>query len=221
MKLTQGLISFALTAFFVLGCASNQGPVKLKTVIKEMEREDGIYARIQTSKGNIILKLDHTNSPLEAAQFIGLAEGELPNRAVPEGTGFYDSTRIHKIMPHMSVSGGSREPYSTEDPLWSFSNDRKGRSHDTAGLLTIPRVKDSLYNPTFAITLVKSTWLDAHNAVIGQVIQGMDVVESISQVAVTKDYSPFQPVHIWKVEIYRQGKMAKNFDARSTFEAKL
>ena len=61
-----------LLALFLSACQSTK-------FLKEME--DGIYAQMFTEKGEILLFLEHEKTPITVANFVGLAEGEIENKA--------------------------------------------------------------------------------------------------------------------------------------------
>ena len=52
--------------------------------------QDGIYAKFNTAKGSILVKLTHDKTPGTVGNFVGLAEGQLENKAKPMGQPFYN-----------------------------------------------------------------------------------------------------------------------------------
>ena len=64
--------------------------------------DDGLYARIVTDEGRILVRLHEERAPLPVAAFVGLAEGVLgPDR-------FYDSSIVEIASEQLVMSGGVR-----------------------------------------------------------------------------------------------------------------
>ena len=51
-----------------------------------MQKTDFINAHFKTNKGEIVCELEFEKTPITVANFIGLAEGTIPNKAKPLGT---------------------------------------------------------------------------------------------------------------------------------------
>ena len=52
--------------------------------------QDGIYAKFNTSKGEILVKLTHDKTPGTVGNFVALAEGKQENTAKSVGEPYYD-----------------------------------------------------------------------------------------------------------------------------------
>ena len=52
--------------------------------------ENGIYAKITTAKGDILLQLTYQLTPATVGTFVALAEGTMKNTQKPLGTPYYD-----------------------------------------------------------------------------------------------------------------------------------
>ena len=55
--------------------------------------------RMQTNKGTIVLELDAEKAPETVANFLEYA-----------GSGFYDGTIFHRVIPGFMIQGGGFEP---------------------------------------------------------------------------------------------------------------
>ena len=83
------LISILTVAVLVASCSTVKIP---QSMSKEeySSLKDGLYAQMETSKGNLTIELFEEEAPLTVANFVGLAEGTKENKAKPLGTPFYD-----------------------------------------------------------------------------------------------------------------------------------
>ena len=177
--------------------------------------KDGLYAKIETSKGNILVELEYQKAPVMAANFVTLAEGK--NQFVSKefkGKPFYDGLKFHRVI---SKSNGDAQNFmiQTGDPLGNGSGDAgyKCRDeytdlrHDKPGVLSMANSGPNTNSSQFFITLENTPWLDGKHSVFGSVIgDGMTVANSIVQ----NDY-------IKTVTIIRKGEAVKKFDAVKIF----
>ncbi len=68
--------------------------------------QDGIYAKFNTSKGEILVKLTHDKTPGTVGNFVALAEGNLENSIKAQGKPYYDGLKFHRVIPDFMIQGG-------------------------------------------------------------------------------------------------------------------
>ncbi|MFO0433765.1 MAG: peptidylprolyl isomerase [Sphingobacteriaceae bacterium] len=187
---------------------------KQKIKISKMDQEflskqpDGIYAKFETSKGDIYTVLEHKKTPMTVANFVGLAEGTITNTARPAGKPYYDSLKFHRVIPNFMIQGGCPLGTGTGDPGYKFSDEiDETLKHTGPGILSMANAGPGTNGSQFFITHVKTDWLDGKHTVFGHVITGQNIVDSIKQNDVLK-----------KLVILRKGKEAEAFDAAKVFE---
>ena len=99
---------------------------------------DGLYAEIHTSKGTIVARLEPSKTPMTVANFVGLAEGTIANRAFDAGTPYYDGSVFHRVVPGHVIQAGAPDPNrsAARGPGYTFPNEiHADLSHDHAGAL--------------------------------------------------------------------------------------
>lgn len=65
--------------------------------------ENGIYAKLHTKKGNILVKLTYKETPATVGNFVALAEGKMKNSAKEEGIPFYDGLKFHRVIDNFMI----------------------------------------------------------------------------------------------------------------------
>ena len=170
--------------------------------------EDGIYAKINTSKGLILLNLSFQKAPGTVANFIGLSEGKIENQKKTFGEPYYDGLNFHRVIPDFMIQGGCPEGTGLGGPGYKFKDEiHPELKHDKPGVISMANAGPGTNGSQFFITHTKTSWLDGKHTVFGHVIQGQDIVDQISQGDL-----------IESIEIERVGQKAIKWDAVKEFE---
>lgn len=176
---------------------------------------DGIYADIQTTKGDIVVKLYHDATPVTVANFVSLAEGNSPFvEDQYKEKKFYDGLTFHRVMKDFMIQGGDPMGTGRGNPGYRFKDEFVDTlKHDQKGLLSMANSGPKTNGSQFFITHAPTPWLDGKHTVFGEVVNGIEVVDSIAGVKVGPGNKPEVNVVMNKVDIIRNGRQAKQFDA--------
>ena len=174
---------------------------------------DGLYARLRTDRGDIVVSLEFEKTPLTVINFVGLAEGTLPSSR-GENARYYDGLTFHRVIDDFMIQGGDPRGDGTGGPGYQFPDEfHPDLRHDGPGVLSMANSGPNTNGSQFFITHVETPWLDDRHSVFGRVVQGQEVVNAIRQGDTLK-----------KVEILRVGEAARAFTAdlrsyRNAFDA--
>jgi peptidyl-prolyl cis-trans isomerase A (cyclophilin A) len=184
------------------------GFVSVSAKEKKPKLEKGLYAEIQTSKGNILLKLEFEKTPLTVANFVGLAEGKIKNSAKAEGVPYYDGLKFHRVIANFMIQGGDPQGNGQGGPGYSFKDEFLPEFQFTGpGILAMANAGPATNGSQFFITHKETPWLNGRHTIFGHVITGQEVVNAIQQ-----------DDTITHIKIIRKGKEAKKFKADKVFE---
>ena len=168
---------------------------------------DGLYAKFHTPKGEILAELEFEKTPGTVGNFVGLAEGNLENQAIPQGKPYYDGLKFHRVIPDFMIQGGDPKGTGVGGPGYQFEDEiHPDLKHDRPGILSMANAGPGTNGSQFFITHTETPWLDGKHTVFGHVVEGQDVVDQIKQ-----------GDKIEKLKIIRKGDAAENFNAVESF----
>lgn len=171
--------------------------------------QDGLYAKFNTNKGEILVTLEYKKTPGTVGNFVSLAEGNLENAVKPQGTPYYDGLKFHRVIPDFMIQGGCPQGTGTGNPGYKFDDEfHPELKHNAPGVLSMANAGPGTNGSQFFITHVATPWLDNNHTVFGKVIEGQEVVDAIAQGDV-----------IESLEILRVGTEAEAYNAVEAFRS--
>ena len=169
--------------------------------------ENGLYAIVKTSKGNITLNLEFEKTPATVGNFVALCEGEMKNSSKDLGVPYYNNLKFHRVINDFMVQVGCPLGTGTGNPGYKFDDEfHPELKHDKSGILSMANAGPGTNGSQFFITHVPTAWLDNKHTVFGSVLEGMDIVNTIEQ-----------GDEIIDIKISRVGDEANSFNALKSF----
>ncbi|MBE0423702.1 MAG: peptidylprolyl isomerase [Lutibacter sp.] len=183
---------------------------------KYADLDDGLYANMETNKGEILLKLEFEKTPVTVANFVSLATGTNPYVVgAKKGKKYYNDIIFHRVIKDFMIQSGDPLGTGEGDPGYKFSDEFPKDSvgnlllkHDKSGVLSMANSGPATNGSQFFITHKETSWLDGKHSVFGNVVSGQAVVDSIKQNDTIRN-----------IEIITIGKVAKKFDAQKEFSS--
>ena len=136
----------------------------------ELDLERAYRARIRTERGDIVVELFAADAPLTVENFVNLAR-----------RGFYDGTTFHRVIPGFMAQGGDPTGSGRGGPGYQFRDEFSDRRHTSAGVLSMANAGPNTNGSQFFITFAPTPHLDGRHTVFGRVVEGMQVLRSISE----------------------------------------
>lgn len=126
-------------------------------------------AKLQTNHGAIALELFPAEAPKTVENFRSLA-----------GDGFYDGLIFHRVIPDFMIQGGDPTGTGSGGPGYSFEDEFNEHKVVRGALAMANAGPNTNGSQFFIVTADACPWLDGKHTVFGQVSNGMDVVDKIS-----------------------------------------
>ena len=135
-----------------------------------IDTNNSYQALIRTEKGDMIIQLFDDESPLAVNNFVFLAT-----------QGFYDNVVFHRVLPDFMAQGGDPTGTGLGGPGYRFEDEvDNGFIFDRPGLLAMANSGQDTNGSQFFITFVERPQLNGGYTIFGELIQGEDVLSSIS-----------------------------------------
>ena len=168
---------------------------------------DGLFARITTNRGDIIVRLEYQRTPLTVCNFVALAEGKMDNH---RGRRYYDGLTFHRVISRANgdgqdfmIQGGCPLGNGRGGPGYEFPDEIvSSLKHDRPGVLSMANAGPGTNGSQFFITVAPTPHLDGRHTVFGYVVQGQNIVNTTRQ-----------GDRIQRIEIIRNGSAANAFVA--------
>lgn len=178
---------------------------------KNKSKEDGIItnnnitspnknvtAVMQTNFGEIKIELFSSDAPKTVENFIKLAEN-----------GFYDETKFHRVIKGFMIQGGDplskddslKDKWGTGGPEYTFADEIHSNNHNVIGTISMANAGPNTNGSQFFINTENNNFLDTKHTVFGKVIEGIDIVGKIEEVATEGPNRPIDDVIVESIRI--------------------
>jgi peptidyl-prolyl cis-trans isomerase B (cyclophilin B) len=147
-------------------------------------------AKMNTSKGTIVLELFDEDAPKTVANFRKLA-----------GENFYDGTIFHRVISDFMIQGGDPEGTGTGGPGYTFEDEINPHKVVRGALAMANAGPNTNGSQFFIVTTESAPWLDGKHTVFGQVTDGMDTVDAIEGVRTGAGDRPDDPPVVESIDL--------------------
>jgi peptidyl-prolyl cis-trans isomerase A (cyclophilin A) len=165
-----------------------------------------LTATLRTNQGDIVLRLYPDHAPKTVRNFVELAEGSRewtdPRTSRPSKDKLYDGTIFHRVIPGFMIQGGDPLGTGTGGPGYKFGDEfHPDLTFNRPYLLAMANAGPGTNGSQFFITTVPTPWLSGKHTIFGEVLEGSDIVDKISNVRTDSRDRPAADVVIESVEI--------------------
>ncbi len=126
-------------------------------------------ATIHTGKGDIIIQLFPDKAPLAVNSFVFLAQNN-----------WFNGVTFHSVIPGFVAQAGDPSGTGRGGPGYFFKNEISDLKYDKPGVVGMANSGPDTNGSQFFITFAPQPKIDGAYTIFGQVIQGMNVLESLT-----------------------------------------
>jgi peptidyl-prolyl cis-trans isomerase B (cyclophilin B) len=145
---------------------------------------------LDTNCGSFTIRLDVKNAPATATSFVSLAR-----------TGYFDKTIFHRIVPGFIIQGGDPTASGTGGPGYKTVDKPPASARYTHGVVAMAKTQvepAGTSGSQFFVVTADDAGLPPDYAILGEVVEGMDVVDHIGTLGDPTTEQPTETVEIEK-----------------------
>ncbi len=148
-------------------------------------------AYFNTNVGNFKVELFNDKAPQTTGNFIKLVND-----------GFYNGLLFHRVIPGFMIQTGCPHGTGRGGPGYTIPDEfHPSLKHDQKGMVSMANAGPNTGGSQFFITVAPTPWLDKHHSVFGRVLEGYEVVETISKVQKDRNDKPLKNIVINSIRI--------------------
>lgn len=184
--------------------STNTGTVKKNTMMNiDQSKFENLatqysQATFNTNQGNFTIKFYNEKAPLTVNNFLNLAK-----------IGYYNNVKFHRVIANFMIQGGDQ--YTKEDsmisrwgtggPGYTIKDEFGEGLSNKIGTISMANAGANTGGSQFFINVADNSYLDDKHPVFGEVVEGMDIINKISQSSVDANDRPVNPVVITSITL--------------------
>jgi cyclophilin family peptidyl-prolyl cis-trans isomerase len=161
-----------------------------KPTVATFDNAHTYFARMETSKGTILIRFLPDVAPMHVTSFMYLIR-----------LGYFDGLAFHRVIPGFMAQGGCPLGTGTGGPGYEFGGEfEPGVKHDKPGLLSMANAGPGTDGSQFFLTFVPTPWLDGKHTIFGEVVEGAEVLKAL-EAAGSQSGRTREPLSMTKVTV--------------------
>jgi len=160
--------------------------------------QQNMKATFNTTKGNFTIEFFPNLAPKTVENFTKLAS-----------EGFYNNTKFHRVIKGFMNQGGDplskdnslKSSWGTGGPGYKFADEITGDNKNDIGTISMANSGPNTNGSQFFINVANNNFLDPKHTVFGKVVEGMDVIMNINNVATDPSDKPLEAVVIKSITL--------------------
>ena len=147
-------------------------------------------AILHTNHGDITIEFFDDDAPNTVENFKKLA-----------GDNFYEGVIFHRVIKDFMIQGGDPTGTGRGGPGYTFEDEFNDHKVERGALAMANAGPNTNGSQFFIVTTQAAPWLDGKHTVFGEVVDGMDAVDSIEASETDHNDKPLQEAKIERVSL--------------------